>query len=139
MSTAGKRILVVEDDDDSRSTLCTMLEALGHTFMAFGSPTEAAEQLATMQCDLALLDIMMPEMNGFELLEKIKQVSHLASIPVIMVTAKDKDDDVLEGYQTGADYYITKPYTTEQINYGIQLFVGEEGDTEDDQSGTSSS
>ena len=109
MSTAGKRILVVEDDDDSRSTLCTMLEALGHTFMAFGSPTEAAEQLATMQCDLALLDIMMPEMNGFELLEKIKQVSHLASIPVIMVTAKDKDDDVLEGYQTGADYYITKP------------------------------
>jgi CheY-like chemotaxis protein len=117
------RILVVEDDNDSRMALCAILEALGYDFLAFPSGTEAAEGVKGQKLDLALLDIMMPVMNGYELLQKIKEMDEFADLPIIMVTAKDQDDEILEGYQYGADYYITKPYTSKQIEYGIKLFI----------------
>jgi DNA-binding response OmpR family regulator len=67
---------------------------------------------------------MMPEMSGFEVLEKIKAAHATSKVPVIMVTAKVQDDDVMTGYQHGADYYITKPCTAKQLLYGIGLVLG---------------
>ncbi|MCB0330343.1 MAG: response regulator [Bdellovibrionales bacterium] len=116
-------ILVVEDDDDSRAALCAILEALGYEFLAFGSGTEAVAGVKGKKIDLALLDIMMPVMNGYEVLEKIREMDEFAELPIIMVTAKDQDGEILEGYQYGADYYITKPFTSKQIEYGIKLFI----------------
>ena len=127
---AKKIILVVEDDVDSRDTLCTMLEALGYAHLAFGSAKDALAGLQGKKVDLALLDIMMPEMNGYELLEKLKEIPAYSSIPVIMVTAKDEDSEILEGYKYGADYYITKPYTSKQLEYGIKIFLDPEVSTE---------
>jgi len=71
-----------------------------------------------------LLDVMMPEMSGFEVLEKIKTTHATSKVPVIMVTAKMQDEDVMTGYQHGADYYITKPCTAKQLLYGIGLVLG---------------
>ncbi len=119
----AKTILVVEDDADSRQALCTILEMLGYSFIEFASGPEALKGAQGKRIDLALLDVMMPEMNGYELLNELKKLPGLSELPVIMVTAKDKDDDILEGYQTGADYYITKPYTAKQIEYGIKMFL----------------
>ncbi|MCB0332675.1 MAG: response regulator, partial [Bdellovibrionales bacterium] len=87
------------------------------------SATEALKQIPGEHIDIALLDIMMPEMNGYELLEAMKKMPEFESLPVIMVTAKDQDSEILEGYQHGADYYITKPFTTKQIEYGLKLFL----------------
>lgn len=123
MNNKDKTILVVEDDNDTRMAICTMLENLGYNPVAYGSPTEAANALPKIDFALALLDIMMPEMDGYELLKRIKEVPKHKDIPVIMVTAKDKDGEVLEGYQYGADYYITKPFTTKQLEYGIKIFL----------------
>ena len=120
---AKKIILVVEDDSDSRAALCTMLETLGYSHISFSSATEAIAGMQGQHIDLALLDIMMPEMNGYELLRQIKQIPQYKDLPVIMVTAKDQDGEILEGYQFGADYYITKPYTTKQLEYGIKIFL----------------
>jgi DNA-binding response OmpR family regulator len=121
--TSKGTILVVEDDKDSREALCTMLESLGYTPVAFGDPTEVIEGLDGKELDLALLDIMMPKLNGYELLQEIKKLDTYADLPVIMVTAKDQDSEILEGYQYGADYYITKPFTTKQLEYGIRIFL----------------
>jgi CheY-like chemotaxis protein len=123
-----KLILVVEDDTDSRSALCTMLEALGFEHLNFSSGKAALVGLAEAYAagkrpDLALLDIMMPEMNGYELLAQMKQKPEFKSLPIIMVTAKDQDSEILEGYQFGADYYITKPFNARQLEYGIKIFI----------------
>lgn len=121
--TAKATILVVEDDNDTRDALCTMLDSLGYTTVAFGNPTKVLSGISGKKIDLALLDIMMPEMNGYQLLEEIKKVEEFSDLPVIMVTAKDQDSEILEGYQYGADYYITKPFTTKQLEYGIRIFL----------------
>ena len=123
-----KLILVVEDDTDSRSALCTMLEALGFDHLNYASGKEALQGLSEaytsgQRPDLALLDIMMPEMNGYELLEQLKQKPEFKTLPIIMVTAKDQDSEILEGYQFGADYYITKPFNARQLEYGIKIFI----------------
>jgi DNA-binding response OmpR family regulator len=118
-----RTILVVEDDEDIRAALATMLEALGFNHACFSSAREALAALGGISIDLALLDIMMPEMNGYELLREIKKLPQYKDLPIIMVTAKDQDSEILEGYQFGADYYITKPFTTKQLEYGLKIFL----------------
>ena len=119
----SKTILVVEDDNDVRMALCAMLEGLGYEPLQFGSGKDALAGIAGKKINLALLDVMMPEMNGYELLKELRQLPEYKDLPIIMVTARDEDSDVLEGYQYGADYYITKPYTTEQLRYGLELYL----------------
>lgn len=118
-------ILVVEDDDDSRKLLNTMLTSLGYTVYSYPGGAEALADIKGKKLNLAMLDIMMPEMNGYELLEHMKAIPEFAELPVIMVTAKDQDSEILEGYQYGADYYITKPYSLKQIDYGVKLFINQ--------------
>ena len=118
-----KTILVVEDDSDTRLAIRTMLESLGYNPVDFGSAKEALAAIDDKQIDLALLDIMMPEMNGYELLEELKKIPGYEDLPCIMVTAKDQDSEILEGYSHGADYYITKPFTAKQLEYGIKIFL----------------
>jgi DNA-binding response OmpR family regulator len=67
---------------------------------------------------------MMPRMSGLEVLQTLKSNPATAAIPIIMVTAKTTDDDVLHGYQQGADYYITKPFTADELVYGVNLVLG---------------
>ncbi len=118
-----RKLLVVEDDADSRETMTFMLEGLGYEVSAFASGKEALANKDSLQFDLALLDIMMPEMNGYELMMALRGIESFKGKPIIFVTAKDKDSEVLEGYQEGADYYITKPFTSKQLDYGIKLFL----------------
>lgn len=125
MNDSKKLLLVVEDDLDTRNSLVTMLDALGFEVVAFASGKEALAGLVGKKIDLALLDIMMPEMNGYELMAEIKKIPEYAKLPIIMVTAKDRDSEILEGYQFGADYYITKPFTVKQLEYGIKIFLAE--------------
>lgn len=120
---AKVRILVVEDDEDSRNALCAILEALGYEPIAYTSGDEALGAIPGQKFDVALLDIMMPGMSGYELMEKIKEMPEFEELKIIMVTAKDQDSEILAGYQTGADYYITKPFTSKQIEYGIKLYI----------------
>lgn len=117
------KILVVEDDDDSRNALCAMLSTLNLETLAFASGKDTLAGIKGEKIALALLDVMMPGMNGYELLEELKKLEQFENIPFIMVTARDQDNEVLEGYKSGADYYIPKPYTTQQIEYGIKLFL----------------
>lgn len=123
MSDNQYHILVVEDDDDARAAMRVMLEGMSYTVSDYESGKAALADIDNHKFDLALLDIMMPEMNGYELLQQIKVREEYAKLPIIMVTAKDADSEILEGYQFGADYYITKPFTANQLEYGIRIFL----------------
>lgn len=124
MADNDKTILVVEDDNDIRHTICTMLAALGFKTVDFQNAKSALDGLKNKPINLALLDIMMPEMSGYELMMALRKLPGYETLPVIMVTAKDQDSEILQGYQHGADYYIPKPFTTKQLEYGIRIFLG---------------
>jgi CheY-like chemotaxis protein len=119
----SRTILVVDDNADSIMILRSILEGNGFAVATAQSGQEALQQLAREVPDLVLLDVMMPGMSGFDVLEKIKTTHATSKVPVIMVTAKIQDEDVMTGYQHGADYYITKPCTAKQLLYGISLVL----------------
>jgi CheY-like chemotaxis protein len=119
-----ERILVVDDNVDSVTIMRSILESRGFEVFTAASGAEALEHVKKERLDLVLLDVMMPEMSGLEVLQHIKDNAMTGRLPVILVTAKTHDDDVLSGYQYGADYYITKPFTAKQLLYGVNLVLG---------------
>ncbi len=119
----SKKILVVDDNVDSIMILRSILETQGYAVRTAQSGVDALDLLTHEVPDLVLLDVMMPQMSGIEVLERIKTTHATSKVPVIMVTAKIQDEDVLTGYQHGADYYITKPCTAKQLLYGIGLVL----------------
>ena len=120
----SKRILIVDDNPDSVTIMQTILENRGYQISTATTGAEALAHIKKGGADLVLLDVMMPEMSGLEVLQRIKDDSATGMLPVILVTAKTHDEDVLSGYQYGADYYITKPFTAKQLLYGVNLFLG---------------
>jgi CheY-like chemotaxis protein len=118
------RVLVVDDNPDSIIIMRGMLEPRGYSVVVAGSGAEALEVIRHEPPDVILLDVMMPEMSGLEVLQQLKEEYSTGRIPVILVTAKSQDDDVVKGYQFGADYYIPKPFTAKQLLYGVELVLG---------------
>jgi len=120
-----KTIMVVDDNPDIITIVKTILEGKGYTVMSAYSGPELLTRLEEQKPDLIVLDIMMPQMDGLEVLTRLKGAPDTASIPVILLTAKVQYEDVLGGYKLGADYYITKPFTSTQLLNGINLLLGE--------------
>jgi DNA-binding response OmpR family regulator len=119
----GRRVLIVDDERDSADLLCAILESRGFTVSAAYGGAEALRRIGEEPPDLLLLDVMMPQMSGLQVLEHLRRTPSTARIPTILVTAKGRDDDVILGYQLGADYYITKPCTASQLLYGLDLVL----------------
>jgi len=120
----GDTILIVDDSEDIALISARMLTQRGFAVITACDGAEALTIIARQRPSCLLLDVMMPRMSGLEVLAKLKADPATASIPVIMVTAKTGDDDVLSGYQQGADYYITKPFTADELVYGVNLVLG---------------
>jgi CheY-like chemotaxis protein len=120
-----RTIMVVDDNPDIITIVKTILEGKGYHVLSASSGQELLNLLTDRKPDLIILDIMMPEMDGLEVLGRLKAVTETASIPVILLTAKVQYEDVLGGYKLGADYYITKPFTSTQLVNGINLLLGE--------------
>lgn len=121
--TAKRPILVVDDDKDSRSMAKMILESRGYEVELASGGAEALEKLKTMTPAVVILDIMMPEMSGYDVLVYMRQRPETQNIPVIMVTAKGNPEDMIAGYQYGANYYIPKPFTTDQLLWGVKLYT----------------
>ena len=120
-----KTIMVVDDNPDIITIVRTILEGKGYNVLSASSGPELLEMLKTQKPDLIILDIMMPEMDGLEVLTRLKGMNDTTAIPIILLTAKVQYEDVLGGYKLGADYYITKPFTSTQLVNGINLLLGE--------------
>jgi len=119
-------ILVVDDNQENVDIARQMLLSRGFEVrVAYNGPS-ALTSVEQQRPDLILLDIMMPQMSGMEVLDRLRANPATAGVPVILVTAKDQDEDLLAGYKYGADYYITKPFSAKQLLYGIGLVLGTE-------------
>jgi CheY-like chemotaxis protein len=119
-------VLVVDDNEDNTRIISTILRKHGYEVQVARDGASALKALEESRPDVILLDVMMPEMDGLEVLNRVKANPQLATVPVILVTAKSLDEDVLAGYKGGADYYITKPFTPRQLLHGIGLVLGSE-------------
>ena len=118
------RVLAVDDNPDSITIMQSILESRGYQVAVALTGADALEQIQRDAPDVVLLDIMMPEISGLDVLQQMKSDVNTSRIPVILVTAKTHDEDLMSGYQYGADYYITKPFTAQQLLYGIELVLG---------------
>ncbi len=113
---ASKRtIMVVDDNADIVTVIKTILEMEGFLVQSAYRGKEVFKLLEEQKPDLIILDIMMPKIDGLEVLTRLKGGPDTASIPVILLTSRVEYEDVLEGYKKGAAYYITKPFTKHQL------------------------
>ena len=121
---ASKRtIIVVDDEPDIVKIVRVLLEDNGFNVRCAYSGKDLFAVLEELKPDLIILDIMMPEIDGLEVLTRLKGDPSTASIPVILLTAKVQHEDVLGGYKMGADYYITKPFTRSQLLDGVNSIL----------------
>ena len=102
-------ILVVDDEERMARFIRLNLEHDGFQVIEAYNGMDAIQQIREKMPDLVLLDVMLPDMDGFEVLKMVREVS---AIPVIMLTAKGEEDDRVRGLELGADDYITKPFST---------------------------
>ena len=123
-----RRIFICDDDAMTRTIIRTMLEASGYEVVA---ACDGEDLFRILEADphplnifCILLDVQMPGLNGFDVLTRLKIHSDTQNIPVIMLTCQSEPEDLLTGYQHGAEYYIPKPFTREQLLYGITMAAG---------------
>jgi DNA-binding response OmpR family regulator len=108
------RILLAEDDPDARKLMAHMLRRIGEVVEA--EDGERALALAERERpDLIITDVMMPGLDGFELAKLVRRSDRLRRIPIIVVTAKSTPKDVVEGINSGARHYLTKPFTQDEL------------------------
>lgn len=115
---------MVDDNADCLQLVDRMLSSQGFRVLSAQSGAAAVDLLKAESPDVLLLDVMMPGMTGFEVLANVRESSRHYALPVIMLTASTNDDDVMTAYQYGSDYYINKPFTADQLRYGIDLVLG---------------
>ena len=113
-------ILVVEDDERIRTAVRLALQKEGWKVLEAASGEEALQTFQTEKCDILLIDIMLPGMDGFEVCRSIRKLSE---VPVVMVTARDDTHDVVAGLEAGADDYLTKPFAPKELSARIRALL----------------
>ena len=107
------KILLVEDDRELNSLVCAYLKSAGYEVYSCFNGEEGLEEFEKNQIDIVLSDIMMPKMDGFQLLEQIRELN--SNVPIIFLTAKDDKMSKQFGYKMGIDDYITKPFDIDEL------------------------
>ena len=119
------RILVIEDDLALSVGLCFELDSNGYLTVAAYNCRKARQLLQEDQFDLAIMDVNLPDGNGFDLCREVKAVK--PELPVIFLTANDLEQDVLNGFDLGADDYITKPFSLAELTARVEAHLRREG------------
>ena len=108
-------MLFADDDPGMRAIVLMNLEAEGFEVTVVRDGEAALAAIETTLPDLIVLDVMMPGRDGYDVLRQLKDEPRTASIPVVLLTAKAADTDVWEGWKSGADYYMTKPFDPDEL------------------------
>jgi two-component system alkaline phosphatase synthesis response regulator PhoP/two-component system response regulator VicR len=118
-----KKILVVDDEKPIVRLVQVNLEHAGYEVVTAYDGKEALEKVEQEKPDLIILDVMMPQMDGFEVMQRLQANPKTRDIPVIMLTAKAQDADVFRGWQSGVTLYLTKPFSPfELISFVRRIF-----------------
>jgi DNA-binding response OmpR family regulator len=119
-----ERILVVDDEEMVCEVIRLTLERQGYLVAMASDGREALEFLAGTRPDLVITDIAMPEVDGYQLLKAIRNAPETKTLPVILLTGRDSTGDVISGWGSGADYYVTKPFTSEVLLLSVEHVLG---------------
>jgi DNA-binding response OmpR family regulator len=125
---SGKTVLVIDDSETVRATVSDRLERGGYTVASAGNGREGLRRLYEIKPDVVLLDVVMPEVDGWKTLELIRDVS---DVPVIMLTSRDSELERVRGLRGGADDYIGKPFSPAELSARIEAVLRRSGEKVD--------
>jgi DNA-binding response OmpR family regulator len=117
-------VLAADDDPDVLELVTFRLERSGYTVLQAHDGEEAWQMAREAQPDLAVLDVMMPKLDGFEVTRRIRADATTRRIPIILLTARAQDPDVQQGFDAGADDYIRKPFNPQELRARVQAILG---------------
>jgi DNA-binding response OmpR family regulator len=117
-------VLAADDDVDILELITFRLERSGYTVVQAHDGEEAWEAALVRQPDLAVLDVMMPKLDGFELTRRLRAHEATKRMPIILLTARAQDSDVQAGFDAGADDYLRKPFSPQELRARVQAILG---------------
>ena len=119
----NNKILIVEDEKDIRDLIIYALQAKGYETISTDDGEKALKMLKENKPDLVILDWMLPSVSGLEICRNIRRDKNIKNIPIIMLTAKITEDDKILGLDSGADDYITKPFSTAELSSRVKAIL----------------
>jgi len=122
----GYKIVIADDEPNIVVTLEFLLEQEGYDFVVARDGKEALDQVEAFDPDLILLDIMLPEINGYEVCQKLRENPKFKNLKIILLTAKGRQVEIAKGLALGADAYITKPFSTKNLVQEIRTLLEQE-------------
>ena len=117
-------VLVADDDPDILSLVTLRLERDGYEVIGAPDGERAVEEALERTPDLALIDVSMPKLDGYEVTQRLRQHEPTSAIPIILLTARVQDSDVARGIEAGADDYVKKPFSTADLRTRVQAALG---------------
>jgi DNA-binding response OmpR family regulator len=117
-------VLVADDDPDILSLVTLRLERDGYEVIGAPDGERAVEEALERTPDLALIDVSMPKLDGYEVTQRLRQHEPTNAIPIILLTARVQDSDVARGIEAGADDYVKKPFSTADLRTRVQAALG---------------
>ena len=124
MPEDGPLVLIADDDDDIRSLVIFRLERSGYRTVVARDGDEALSLALERRPALAVLDVMMPKLDGYEVTRRLRSEDATRAMPVILLTARVQDADVARGFESGADDYIRKPFSPQELCARVQAILG---------------
>lgn len=121
-----KTILIIEDEEDHLEIVKLILEQHNYNIISARNGREGVESAQKNVPNLIILDVMLPEMNGYEVCKAVKGSSNTRSIPVIMLSIRSNPEDIEAAYKVGANKYMTKPFNLEELVKEVKKHLGEE-------------
>jgi two-component system response regulator ResD len=123
-SSGPKRILLVEDEERIRKVINIIIRGEDILVDEAEDGALAVDKISKNDYDLVILDLMIPEIDGFGVLERIRGEERTRELPVIIVSARTSDKDILDGLKGGANYYIPKPFEPQELISSLELILG---------------
>lgn len=125
MTSTPKTVMIIEDEPDAAELFAEMMRINGYRVIKMFSSAPAIPIISQEKPDVILLDVMMPDISGLEVLRFIRREPELASIPVIIVSAKSMPSDIKTGIEAGASIYLTKPVGFQDLKQAVQKVLNE--------------
>jgi DNA-binding response OmpR family regulator len=117
-------VLVADDDDDIRDLVAFRLDRAGYEVLRAADGQEALDLARKHRPDLAVLDVMMPKLTGYDVTRELRADAATSRIPVILLTARVQEADVARGFEAGADDYVKKPFSPQELKARVQAVLG---------------
>src|SRR5215208_4828104 len=126
MTSPEKTVLIIEDESDAAELFAEMMRVSGFRVLKTSSSTPAITLITTEKPDLIILDIMMPEVSGLDILRQMRGDPALVSVPVVVVSAKSMPADIKNGLEAGASIYLTKPVGFLELKEAVERALGDQ-------------